>query len=61
MFDRLLLEKVPGLTKEQFEEIRQALAGEFNKGKGALSEDEVKKENLKLQENNKALENENNL
>lgn len=33
MFDRLLLEKVPGLTKEQLEEIRQALAGEFNKCK----------------------------
>ena len=36
MFDRLLLEKLPGLTEEQIEKIRQALAGEFNKGKEVL-------------------------
>ena len=37
MFDRLLLAKVPGLTEEQIIEIRQALAGEYNKGKDTLS------------------------
>lgn len=59
MFDRLLLKKIPALTQEQLNEIRQALAGEFNKGKNALSEDDIKKENKKLQENNKSLEDEN--
>ena len=59
MFDKLLLKKVPALTQGQLDEIRQALAGEYNKGKSALSEDDLKKENLKLQESNKNLENEN--
>ena len=59
MFDRLLLKKIPALTQEQLNKIRQALAGEFNKGKNALSEDDIKKENKKHQENNKSLEDEN--
>lgn len=59
MFDRLLLKKIPTLSQEQLNEIRQALAGEFNKGKNALSEDDIKKEKIKLQENNKSLEDEN--
>lgn len=33
MFDKLLLEKVPGLTQKQVEDLRQAIAGEVNKGK----------------------------
>lgn len=36
MFDRLLLQKVPGLKENQLKEIRQALAGEVNKGKEAI-------------------------
>ena len=59
MFDRLLLKKIPALTQEQLNKIRQALAGEFNKGKNALSEDDIKKENINLKENNKSLEDEN--
>ena len=37
MFDRLLLAKIPGLKANQIEEIRQALAGKYNKEKGSLS------------------------
>lgn len=37
MFDRLLLEKVPGLTKQQIENLRQSIAGEVNKGREKIT------------------------
>lgn len=33
MFDKLLLEKIPGLTQKQIEDLRQSIAGEVNKGR----------------------------
>lgn len=60
MFDRLLLQKVPGLKENQLKEIRQALAGEFNKGKKILVTDEtLKSDNEELKNRNKELELEN--
>ena len=36
MFNELLMQKVPNLTQEQINEVRQAIAGEVNKGKEAI-------------------------
>lgn len=63
-FDKLLLEKIPYLTEKEINEIRQAIAGEINKGKALLHEDDLKKqaenlvnENSKLHEENMELKN----
>lgn len=54
LFDKLLLEKFPHLTKEELTEVRQAIAGEYNKGKNLLHEDDLKKQaNNLIEENNK--------
>lgn len=53
-FDKLLLEKIPYLTEEQVKMLRQALAGEYNKGKAMLNEDSLKQQaNDVVVENNK--------
>lgn len=54
MFDNMLLEKFPHLTKEELIEVRQAIAGEVNKGKAMLNEDSLKQQATQLvDENNK--------
>ncbi|MFG5866177.1 cobalt ABC transporter permease [Clostridium perfringens] len=54
MFDRMLLEKFPHLTECELAEVRQALAGEYNKGKAMLNEDSLKQQATELiEENNK--------
>lgn len=58
-FDKLLLEKIPYLTKNQVKMLRQALAGEINKGKSMLNEDNLKQQASELVNKNNALENEN--
>lgn len=58
-FDKLLLEKIPYLTKEQVSELRQALAGEINKGKEALFKENFKEETKKIVEENNKLISEN--
>ena len=58
-FDKLLLEKIPYLTKDEVNQLRQALAGEINKGKGMLNEDNLKQQATELVNKNNALENEN--
>ncbi|SHK32588.1 hypothetical protein SAMN02745163_03602 [Clostridium cavendishii DSM 21758] len=58
MFNNLLLKKVPGLTQEQLDYLRQTIAGEFNKGKQALAEDKAKQQaqiNTQLQAENEQL------
>ena len=53
-FDKLLLEKIPYLTEEQVKMLRQAIAGEYNKGKSMLHEDSLKQQaNDVVVENNK--------
>lgn len=42
MFDEYLLKKIPGLTQEELDDLRQTIAGEVNKGKQALQDDVVK-------------------
>lgn len=58
-FDKLLLEKFPHLTKDEIKEVRQALAGEFNKGKNMLNEDTLKKQASELVEENNKLKSKN--
>lgn len=58
MFDKLLLEKIPYLTEEEVKQLRQALAGEINKGKALLNEDDLKKQAQDLVNKNSALETE---
>ncbi|MDU6692151.1 MAG: cobalt ABC transporter permease [Clostridium perfringens] len=55
MFDNMLLEKFPHLTKEELIEVRQALAGEYNKGKAMLHEDSLKQQATQLVEENEKL------
>lgn len=55
MFDKMLLEKFPHLTKEELIEVRQAIAGEVNKGKTLLHEDSLKQQADKLIEENEKL------
>ena len=54
-FDKLLLEKIPYLTEEQVKLLRQAIAGEVNKGKKQLFEDSLKQQAIQLVEENKKL------
>lgn len=37
-FDKLLLQKIPGLSQQNLDDLRQAIAGEFNKGKEAIAQ-----------------------
>lgn len=59
MFDKLLLEKIPYLTEDEVKQLRQALAGEINKGKALLNEDNLKQQATELVNKNNALESEN--
>ncbi|WP_024614397.1 hypothetical protein [Clostridium sp. Ade.TY] len=58
-FDKLLLEKIPYLTENQVKMLRQAIAGEVNKGKALLNEDNLKQQATELVNKNNALESEN--
>jgi hypothetical protein len=40
-FDRLLLQRIPGLTQNNLDDLRQAIAGEVNKGKETLTSNTV--------------------
>jgi hypothetical protein len=44
MFDQLLLAKIPYLTQDNLSDLRQAIAGEFNKEKQAVITDETLKQ-----------------
>ena len=59
MFDKLLLEKIPYLTENEVKQLRQAIAGEINKGKALLNEDDLKKQAQDLVTKNATLEQEN--
>lgn len=58
-FDKLLLKKIPYLTKDEISDIRQAIAGEVNKGKAMLNEDKFKDQAKELVNKNIELENKN--
>ncbi|MDP4147195.1 MAG: hypothetical protein Q8936_22420, partial [Bacillota bacterium] len=61
MFDDLLLKKIPYLTQENLDDLRQAIAGEFNKGKQAVITDEsLKQAQVELQNQNSQLADTNN-
>jgi hypothetical protein len=56
MFDNLLLAKFPNLTKEDLENLRQAIAGEINKGKEAITDtSDLEGINAQLQQENATL------
>ncbi len=53
-FDKLMLAKIPYLTKDEIADIRQSIAGEINKGKAMLNTDDLRKQaNDVVVENNK--------
>lgn len=58
-FDKLLLERVPYLTKEQVKDLRQTIAGEINQGKKLLNEDTFKTQLVDIQNKNNQLIQEN--
>lgn len=58
-FDKLLLEKIPYLTKEQVQDLRQTIAGEINQGKKLLNEDSFKTQLVDIQNKNNQLVQEN--
>ncbi|ABG82857.1 hypothetical protein CPF_1569 [Clostridium perfringens ATCC 13124] len=55
LFDKMLLENCPYLTKDELIQIRQAIAGEYNKGKAMLYEDSLKQQATQLVEENEKL------
>ena len=59
MFDKLLLEKIPYLKEDQVKLLRQAIAGEINKGKAMLNEDNLKEQAKELVSKNNSLGQEN--
>ncbi|WP_288480010.1 cobalt ABC transporter permease [uncultured Clostridium sp.] len=59
-FDKLLKAKIPYLTDEEISELRQAIAGEVNKGKKLLNEDSFKTQLVDIQNKNNQLVQENN-
>lgn len=59
MFDKLLLKKIPYLTEDEVMQLRQAIAGEINKGKSLMNEDDLKKQATELVNKNTILEQEN--
>lgn len=42
MFNDMLLKEIPGLTQDEIDYLRQAIAGEINRGKESLKDDKVK-------------------
>ena len=58
-FDKMLLNKCPYLTGNEIADIRQAIAGEVNKGKAMLNQDNLKAQATDLVNKNNALEQEN--
>lgn len=56
LFDKLLLTKIPGLTQDNLDSLRQAIAGEVNKGKTALVVDDTTAQIAVLQQANAALQ-----
>ncbi|MFR7934145.1 cobalt ABC transporter permease (plasmid) [Clostridium perfringens] len=55
LFDKMLLENCPYLTKDELIQIRQSIAGEYNKRKAMLHEDSLKQQADKLIEENEKL------
>lgn len=58
-FDKLLLAKIPYLTIDEVQDLRQAIAGEVNKGKKLLNEDSFKTQLIDIQNKNNKLVQEN--
>jgi len=56
LFNKLLLNKMPALTQQNLDDLRQAIAGEVNKGKAALVECDTSLQLTSLQESNTQLE-----
>lgn len=40
-FDKLLLQRIPGLSAQNLEDLRQCIAGEYNKGKADLTKESI--------------------
>ena len=56
MFNEVLLKKIPGLTQTNLDDLRQAIAGEVNKGKTVIVADDTKLQITSLQGTNAQLE-----
>lgn len=55
MFNNLLLQRIPGLTQRNLDYLRQAIAGEVNKGKVAVAQDNSTQQIADLQNINATL------
>lgn len=58
-FDKLLLAKIPYLTIDEVQDLRQTIAGEINQGKKLLNEDSFKTQLIDIQNKNNKLVQEN--
>ena len=58
-FDKLLLQRIPGLSQQNLDDLRQAIAGEVNKGKAALTQDTTVQQLVDLKQTNATLQTEN--
>ena len=59
LFEQLLLDRVPGLTQKNIDDLRDAVSGEVNKGREALTKDTTTQQIISLQEVNTQLQLEN--
>lgn len=58
-FDKLLLAKIPYLTNDEVQDLRQTIAGEINQGKKLINEDRFKTQLVDIQNKNTQLVQEN--
>ena len=58
-FDKLLLQRIPGLSQQNLSDLRQAIAGEVNKGKAAVTQDNTAQQIADLKQANATLQSEN--
>ncbi|BCZ46913.1 hypothetical protein psyc5s11_29800 [Clostridium gelidum] len=59
LFEQLLLQRIPGLTQQNINDLRDTISGEVNKGKAVLTQDTIVQQLADLQQTNATLQAEN--
>lgn len=59
LFEKILLERIPGLTQKNIDDLRDTVSGEVNQGRQAVTEDSTAQQLATLQQTNTTLQSEN--
>lgn len=59
LFEQLLLQRIPGLTQQNINDLRDTISGEVNKGRVAVTQDTTVQQLVDLQQTNATLQAEN--